>query len=409
MPDQLRTGVSKPDRYEPDINATYFEMATHYGTAVVPARPRKPKDKAKVEAGVLVAQRWILARLRNRTFFSIEELNGAIAELLEDMNNRPFKKLEGCRRSAFEQVDRPAMKPLPGTRYELAQWQKKKVNIDYHLEFDHRLYSAPCALIGMHVEVRATSTVVEVFHEGHRVASHRRSYGPKGSAVTCEQHRPQSHRAYGAWPPERMVGWAETVGPHAGQVVKAMLASRPHPEAAYRSCQGLMRLSRKYGSERCEQGCKRALEIDSPRYKTVAALLERNLERGSSESESPRRLNHEGIRGAEYFDRMEGLNQSIADSTISQSNQNSNPDSSESNQSIANSATHQPNQNPDSGELNQSEREPPPSVAEMSAQLATPIESTIDPKESNCDSPAARQIELFDESDCCGDSTRLIH
>ncbi|WP_437619073.1 IS21 family transposase [Sorangium sp. So ce1151] len=212
-PDQLRSAVSTPHRVDPDINATYAEMAQHYGTAVVPARPRKPKDKAKVEGGVLIAQRWILACLRNRRFFSPEELNAALWELLEKLNTRSFQKLEGCRRSAFEKLDRPAMKPLPPRRYEIGAWKLGVgVNIDYHFEYDHRLYSVPSELLGAKVDVRATATVVEVWLRGARVTSHERSYGPKGMAVTKSEHRPRAHREWGSWPPERLVGWAAQTG-----------------------------------------------------------------------------------------------------------------------------------------------------------------------------------------------------
>lgn len=187
VPDQLRSAVAHPDRYDPTINATYIEMARHYGIGIIPARPGKPKDKAKVEAGVLLAQRWIMARLRNRTFFSLQELNEAIAELLEDLNTRPFQKLEGCRRSAFESIDRPAMKPLPATRYELAQWKQCGVNIDYHVDCEERLYSVPCALISQRVEIRWTGSTVEVFHGGQRVAKYTRNLRPRtaGSSKSC--------------------------------------------------------------------------------------------------------------------------------------------------------------------------------------------------------------------------------
>lgn len=221
VPDQLRAAVTGPDRYDPDINPAYLEMAQHYGVAVIPARPGKPKDKAKVEGGVLIAQRWILAALRNRTFFSPAELNEAIWELLERLNARPFQKLEGCRRSAFESIERPVMRSLPAGRFERGEWKRAKVNVDYHVAFDDRYYSAPCALIGASVEVRATRSVVEVFHGRQRVASHVRSRGPKGTYVTCREHMPKSHRDYGKWPPERMRSWGNSMGPNVGRVVEA--------------------------------------------------------------------------------------------------------------------------------------------------------------------------------------------
>jgi transposase len=225
VPDQLKSAVQKPDWCEPEINATYAEMGQHYGTAIVPARPGKPKDKAKVEGGVLIAQRWILACLRNRRFFSLEELNEAIRELLEKLNNKPFQKLEGCRRSVFESIDRPAMRALPPRRYELGRWKLNvAVNIDYHVEYDHRYYSAPCELAQDRVDVRATAQVVELWRGGLRITSHERSYGPKGTAVTKPEHRPRSHREFGDWPPERLVGWADKTGPRTADVVEAILS-----------------------------------------------------------------------------------------------------------------------------------------------------------------------------------------
>jgi transposase len=307
VPDQLRSAVSGTHRYDPDINPTYLEMAQHYGIAIIPARPRKPKDKAKVEVGVQVAQRWILACLRNRTFFGLDDLNAAIAELLERLNARPFQKLDGCRRSAFESIDRPAMKPLPQARYELADWKDATVNIDYHVDYEGRLYSVPYAMIGSEVEVRATTMTVEILHGGERVVAHRRSYGPKGTAVTLEAHRPKSHRDYGAWPPSRMVAWAASIGPAAASVVERILADKPHPEQGYRSCMALIRTAKQYGHERTESACKRALRIGAPTRKSVEAILKRGLDRAPIEDAdaAPRIVVHENIRGGDYFDKKE--------------------------------------------------------------------------------------------------------
>jgi transposase len=273
VPDQLRSAVRGPDRYEPDINPTYLEMAQHYGVTVIPARPRRPRDKAKVEAGVLIAQRWILALLRHRTFFSLAELNAAIAELLERLNTRPFQKLDGCRHSVFEAIDRPAMRGLPGRRYELAEWRHAKVNVDYCITFEHRIYSVPYALVGQAVEIRATVSVVEILHKGVRVASHARSFEPKGTSVIADEHRPKAHRDYGRWPPERIVAWAATAGPHVGDVATAIMSRRTHPETGYRACLGLIRLGDRYGRERVDVACARALAIGSPSFKSVAAIL----------------------------------------------------------------------------------------------------------------------------------------
>jgi transposase len=307
VPDQLRSAVKTPDRYEPSINATCLEMAQHYGTAVVPARPRKPKDKAKVEGGVLIAQRWILACLRNGRFFSLEELNAAVWKLLEKLNTRPFKKLEGCRRSAFEMLDRPAMRPLPSRRYEIGAWKLGVgVNVDHHITYDHRLYSVPCELITAKVDVRATATVIEVWRDHARVTSHERSHGPKGTAVTRPEHRPRAHREWGEWPAERLVGWAQTLGPKTGEVAAVILANGRHVESGRRACLGLVRLGERHGSARLEAACARALTIGNPTYKTVEAILKNGLDKiPLAEEVEPQRVMHENIRGGDYFDREE--------------------------------------------------------------------------------------------------------
>lgn len=308
VPDQLRSAVSGPHRYDPEINPTYAELARHYGFAPIPARPRKPRDKAKVEVGVQIAQRWILARLRNRTFFSLEELNVAIAELLEELNERGFVKLDGCRRTLFETTDRPAMKSLPHSPYALAHWKRAKVNIDYHFLYEDRLYSVHHTLIGREIEVRATAMTVEALVGGGRVASHRRSYGPKGSATTLDAHRPKSHRDYGAWPPSRIVSWASSIGPKTGKVIEAMLEARPHPEQGFRACLALIRESKKYGNVRTEAACARAIAIGSPTRKSVEMILKRGLDRlplGEAAVEPAQRtlpIAHENVRGGDYFD-----------------------------------------------------------------------------------------------------------
>lgn len=309
VPDQLRSAVSGPDRYDPEINPAYLEMAQHYDIAVIPARAGKPRDKAKVEVAVLIAQRWILARLRARTFFSIDELNAAIAELLEELNTRPFQRLDGCRRSAFESIDRPAMRPLPAIRFERGEWKKAKVNVDYHLAFDHRYYSVSCALIGADVELRATRHTVEVFHGGQRVASHARSNGPKGTYVTCREHMPKCHRDYGKWPPERMRSWARSLGPNAGKVVDAILGRYRNPEFAYRAVQALTRDAERVGHARFDAACARALVIagpGGPTRKSVIAILKRRLESKplpADDDEPSRFVRHEHIRGGDYFDK----------------------------------------------------------------------------------------------------------
>lgn len=308
VPDQLRSAVSGPDRYDPDINSTYLEMAKHYGVAVVPARPGKPRDKAKVEGAVLIVQRWILARIRHRSFWSLGELNQAIAELVKELNQRPFQKLEGSRASAFEKLDRPLLRALPPRRYELGVWARAKVHIDYHVAFEHRFYSVPVALVGERVEVRATQSTIEIFSRGERVASHPRSHGPKGSAVTSEEHRPHAHREYGRWPPARLVAWAATLGPSIAQVVERMLSRHSRPELAYRPVLGVIRLGDRYGTARLERACARALaasHLDGARYRYIESMLKLGLEVAPLEplqSSLILPVAHENIRGGGYYE-----------------------------------------------------------------------------------------------------------
>ncbi len=308
VPDQLRSAVSGPDRYDPDINATLLELAKHYETTIIPARPRKPRDKAKVETAVLVVQRWILARLRHRRFFSLEELNVAIAELVAELNVRAFRKLEGNRRSVFEAVDRPALKPLPHQRFEPFQWHKARVHIDYHVGFEDRFYSVPHTLVGERVEVRATALTVEIFHGGQRVFSHRRSYGPKGTAVTCEHHRPLSHGDYGKWPPQRLIAWAGTLGPSVARVAEMTLSSYPRPEMGYRPVLGIIRSGERHGAARFDAACARALAVSgrtAPRRKFIEALLKQRLEHAPiATTETVRPLgHHDNVRGGAYYDK----------------------------------------------------------------------------------------------------------
>lgn len=310
VPDQLRSAVKGPDRYDPDINQTFLELAQHYGMAVIPAPPRKPKGKAKVEVGVQIAQRWILARLRNRTFFSLAELNHAIGELVEELNTRRFQKLPGTRREAFETLDLPAMRALPVVRFEVAERKETRVNIDYHVEFDGRLYSVPHPLTLQRVEVRATSGVVEIWHRGVRVASHYRSFARKGTPVTLREHRPREHEDYGDWPPERMLGWAAKFGSHVEEVVRRTLARYPHPEMGYRPVLGILRCAEKHGAERMDAACQRALTVagqSAPHRKHIEAILKRGLERIAPAALpiTPRSGAHENVRGGSYFDRKE--------------------------------------------------------------------------------------------------------
>ncbi len=302
VPDNLRSGVSRACRYEPDINPTYAELATHYGVAVVPARVRRPRDKAKVEGGVLVVERWILAALRHRQFFSLAELNRAIAELLKRLNARPFKKLPGSRREAFARVDQPVLRPLPASPYVYATWKKVRVHIDYHVELDGHYYSVPYALVKQPLQVRLTDKTVECFHKGQRVASHVRS-SAQGHHTTTPEHMPKAHREYAQWTPQRLVRWAEQTGPATAGVVGHILAHRPHPQQGFRSCLGILRLAERYGADRLEAACRRALRLNAYRYKSIASILERGLDRQPLPEQQELTLPaaHDPVRGPGYY------------------------------------------------------------------------------------------------------------
>ena len=308
VPDNLRAGVSRACRYEPDLNRSYQEMAAHYGLAVVPARPGKPRDKAKVEAGVQVVERWILAALRQRRFTSLGDLNQAIGELLERLNRRPFRKRSGSRRSLFEELDQPALRPLPAQRYEFAEWKTARVNIDYHVELERHYYSVPYQLVGRRVEARLTARTVEIFHRGRRVASHSRSWAAYRQS-TVEQHRPDSHRRHLEWTPSRLIDWARKIGPATAQVFEAILAAKPHPEMGYRSCLGVLRLSKIYSAARLEAAARRALRFDACSYQSLKSMLARGLDQRPLEDPPPERvpLEHSNIRGAAYFDPPQQL------------------------------------------------------------------------------------------------------
>jgi transposase len=303
VPDNTRTAVNRACRYEPDLNPTYQEMALHYGVGVVPARVRKPRDKAKVEVGVQMAQRWIVAALRHRKFFSLGEVNAGIRDLLETLNQRPFKKRTGCRRTLFEQMDKPALRPLPAERYDLSAWSKAVVNIDYHVQVDESFYSVPHTLVRKAVEVRVTPTTVEIFHQGARVASHVRARKPY-TAVTQNEHRPKAHQAHLDWPPSRLLDWARKTGPFSAHLFQQILDRYPHPEMGYRSCLGLLRLSEKYGSQRLESACERALVAGATTYKSVKSILAHALDSQPlpASSDTPPSGEHDNIRGAGYYE-----------------------------------------------------------------------------------------------------------
>ena len=301
MPDNLKSGISKACRYEPDLNPAYHALAVHYGTAVIPARVRRPKDKAKVEVGVQIVERWILAALRNRTFFSLVELNHAMAELLEKLNTRPFKKLEGSRKSWFETIDQPVLKALPLTRYELAEWKKARVNIDYHIELAGHYYSVPHALVHEEVELRYTATTVEILFRGKRITSHRRDHR-RGCHSTQNEHMPKSHQQYLEWTPSRILNWAESVGSATRKVAETIISIREHPEQGYRSCLGILRLGKLYGKDRLEAASRRAVALGAFRYQSIRSILEKGLDRETIVEAKPAlAISHSNLRGANYY------------------------------------------------------------------------------------------------------------
>jgi transposase len=305
VPDNTKTGVTKAHRYDPDLNPTYYNFAIHCGFGIVPARPYKPRDKAKVENAVQVAQRWIVAALRHRKFFALEELNVSIRELLEKLNHRPFRKREGSRATVFQALDKPALKPLPTEPFDLSEWSRARVNIDYHVTFDANLYSVPYNLVHEQVEIRSTPTTVEILHQGARVASHLRSRG-RGQAITNEEHRPKSHQAHLEWTPSRMVQWAGTIGPNTARLFERIMNDKPHPEMGYRGCLGIIRLAEKYPTERMEAAAERALLTGACRYKSIESILKKSLDRQplapSSSTPAAAPSSHDNIRGAEYFE-----------------------------------------------------------------------------------------------------------
>jgi len=303
VPDQLKTGVTRACRYEPEIQRSYEEMARHYGTVILPARPASPRDKAKVEVGVQIAERWILARLRHETFFTLPALNQRIAELLEELNARTMRRYRASRRTLFEQLDRPALRPLPERRYEHALWRIVRPSIDYHVELDGHYYSVPFTLRHERLDLRHTSATVEVFLRGQRVASHAKSH-LRGHHTTVPEHMPKAHQAHLEWSPARLTRWAQSIGPNTGALVEVILAARPHPEQGYRSCLGLLRLGKRYGEVRLEAAAARARVAGARSYRHVDSILKHGLDRAPAPEERPRDgavVVHENLRGPHYY------------------------------------------------------------------------------------------------------------
>lgn len=302
VPDNLKSGVTKANYYEPDINPTYQDMASHYGLVVLPARVREPRDKAKAETGVQIVERQILAKLRNHTFFSLVELNQEVARLLAELNTKPFQKLPGSRQSLLESLERPALKPLPSIPYQFAEWKRATVHIDYHLEIDGHYYSVPYQLVKQKLDTRVTDTTVEIFHKAKRVTSHLRSH-LKGRHTTVKEHMPENHRQYLEWSPERFLNWAKKIGPHTVILTEKILAARTHPQQAYRALLGIFRLGKSYTDQRLEAACARALIIGAVSFRSVESILKTGLDGKPTVSHDNQAepVQHHNIRGADYY------------------------------------------------------------------------------------------------------------
>jgi transposase len=315
VPDNLKSGVTKPCFYEPVLNESYRDLATYYHTVIIPAGIYKPRHKAKVEAAVLVAQRWILARLRNHIFTSLTEMNEAIAELLEILNHRQMRHLKKSRKELFESLDKPALKPLPASRYVYAEWKKARVNIDYHVVFDGHFYSCPYQLVHQQLDIRSTPTIVEVFHRGKRVSSHQRSYRA-GGYTTNPEHMPSHHRKHAEWSPSRVLNWAGEIGLEVKLLVEKILETKKHPEQGYKAALGIVRLAKKYGNRRTNLASQKALEMGVYSYRFVAEVLKNKMDGGERcFDESPMQikidpetgkeqltlLGAENVRGSGYY------------------------------------------------------------------------------------------------------------
>ena len=299
--DNLKAAVTNPDRYDPGLNRTYAEMAGHYGTAILAARPRKPKDKAKVEVAVQIAQRWILARLRNQRFFALAELNAAIRALVIELNARTMRGFGSSRAELFAELDRPLLGPLPDQPYVFARWKRCRVAPDYHVEVDGHWYSVPYRLIRELVDVRLAGATVEIFHKGQRVASHARAPNRRGH-TTIAEHMPSAHRRHGQWTPQRLLAAAARIGPSTVAFFEAVMADRPHPEQGFRTCLGILSLAKSYGPERLEAACRRGLAIKARSVASIRSILTTGLDRAFvDEGPDHPPLRHGNIRGQGYF------------------------------------------------------------------------------------------------------------
>jgi transposase len=303
VPDNLKSGVTTACFYDPELNPTYRDLATHYGTAVLPARPYRPKDKAKVEAAVLLVERWVLARLRHQQFFSLDELNRCLVELMAALNTRPFKKLPGCRQSAFAEMDRPALRPLPLTRYEFAEWKVVRVGINDHVEVVGHYYSVPYRFAREKVDSRLTATTVEWFQRGVRIASHARN-DARGRHTTVDAHMTPGHQAVLGWNAPRLLDWATRIGPHTAAVVQSVLHQRRPPQQGYRACLGILRFGKAYGDDRLEAACERAIGIGATSYSSLKSIRKNGLDQKrvvSAPAQTGLPLEHANLRGPDYY------------------------------------------------------------------------------------------------------------
>ena len=301
VPDNLKSGVTKAHRYDPDINVNYQHLCEHYGIAIVPARAATPKDKAKVESAVSIVERQILAPLRHMTFSSIGEINAAIKERLTALNSQSFQKMKTSRRELFETIDKPALRSLPSSRYQFAEWKKAKIHVDYHFVFDDHFYSVPYRHVRHTVEIRATAKTVECYHQGERIAVHVRSYQRYGF-TTLAVHMPKAHQEQAKYSLSYLHSWAQKIGEQTSQYIDHMMKSRSFPQQAYRACYGLLRLSNRYGEERLEKACAKAFAVGATRYQHVESILKNNLEEVPVNQTIMIQLpTHGNIRGANYY------------------------------------------------------------------------------------------------------------
>lgn len=301
VPDNLKSAVNIASKYEPVINQSFRAMVKHYGGVVVPARAYRPKDKAKVENAVLIASRWILARIRDQKFFSLDELNQTLWDLLEEFNNAKFQKMDYSRRSFFEEIEKSALRELPSSRYIVADWKRAKLNIDYHVQIESSYYSAPYRLRGEELDIRYTDATVEIFKNGSRVATHARSY-KSGHYSTNPEHMPKSHREHLEWSPSRMLDWGKAIGPFTESCFKKLMDQCEHPELAYKACLGIIGLEKKYQKERVENACERGFRLGAVSYRSIKSILEKGLDHVKVYGEQQDlELEHENIRGKDYY------------------------------------------------------------------------------------------------------------